>query len=62
MIGRRPLEGGTEGDGNNANGVVVGMFDVGKVDDPAVLVLLTDHGLYLRNRNLLHISCEFMYI
>ena len=43
MIGQQPLEGRTAVDGN-ANGVVAGVFDVGKVDDPAVLVLLTDHG------------------
>lgn len=53
MIFQRGLEEGTEGDGN-ANGVVAGVFDVGKVDDPAVLELLTDHGFYLRDRHLLH--------
>ena len=27
-----------------ANGVVIGVFDVGKMDIPVVLVLVTDHG------------------
>ena len=27
-----------------ANGVVIGVFDVGKVDVPVVLVFVTDHG------------------
>ena len=27
-----------------ANGVVIGVFDVGKVDIPVVLVFVTDHG------------------
>ena len=27
-----------------ANGVVIGIFDVGKVDVPVVLVFVTDHG------------------
>ena len=27
-----------------ANGVVIGVFDVGKMDVPVVLVFVTDHG------------------
>ena len=27
-----------------ANGVVIGVYDVGKIDVPVVLVFVTDHG------------------
>ena len=30
--------------GGGANGVVIGIFDVGKVDVPVVLMFVTDHG------------------
>ena len=31
----------------SANGVVIGVLDVGKVDVPVVLVFVTDHGYHL---------------